>query len=349
MAATTTETCMSLIGRIRKGEYAPVYIFAGEEAFYLDALADALQENVLPEEERDFNQHIFYGPELQDLDTAIGVARQFPVMSDRKLVMVKEAQGMFNAKKQLEKMSKYCVAPVATTIFVLIFKGKELTASQKWVKEAVAKGAVYFNSPQVASWNLDREVRAYCSMNKINIEAKALSMLNDSIGSNMARYFNELDKLRLSVDKKDGAALTVTAEMVERNIGRSKEYNNYELSSAVMLRDYGRAMAIVDRFGKDPKSNPLTVTCVTLFNIFTRLLIMHYSPVKTEESVKATFNLKSISAVREIMAGIHNYSASSCVNAIRTLRDFDRKIKGVGTAQKDTELVKELIYYLFTR
>lgn len=347
-AALTTDAYRSIITNVAKGNVAPIYILAGEEPYYIDALADYMKENLLAEEERDFNQHVFHGPELQDLDVAIGVAKQYPVMSSRKLVMVREAQGMNNAKKQLEKIGKYCAKPTVSTIFVITIKGRDITASTKWVKDAVSHGAVYFNSPKVASWNLDKEVKAYCAMHRINIEPKALTMLSDNIGCDMGRYFGELEKLRTSEGKAEGEAFTITDEMVERNIGVSKDYNNFELTSAIMLRDYAKAMTIAEHFGKDPKGNPLTVTCGTLFTAFSRLLIAHYAPSKSEESIKEMFGLRAISAIKEIKAGLHNYSAASCVRAIRSLRDFDRKIKGVGTAQKDTELIKELIYYIFT-
>lgn len=348
-SSTTTDNYRNIITSVKRGNIANIYILAGEEPYFIDGIADAVQQNALAEEERDFNQHIFYGPDLSDLDIAVGAAKQYPVMSSRKLVMVKDAQGIPNAKKQFEKISQYCKSPTPSTILVITYKGRDITASTKWVKEAVAAGAVYFNSPIVASWNLDKEVKAYCSMNKISIEPKALSMLSDYIGCDMGRYFGELDKLKISEGNNPGETFIVTPLMVERNIGMSKDYNNFELTAAVMTRDYTKAMRIVNRFGKDPKNNPPTITCATLFNAFSRLLIAHYAPSKTEANLKQMFNLKAISAIRELQLGLRNYSAANCVNAIHSLREFDRKCKGVDSMQKDTEALKELIYYLFTK
>lgn len=332
-----------LLTEIKRKDFSPVYILMGEEAYYIDMIASALEENVVDEADRDFNLTSYYGSEI-DIPTIIATAQQFPVMANKRLVMVKEAQSKQNAKNELEGLADYIKQPNATTVLVIIFKGDNLNATSKLMKAAVSSTVKILKSPRLRDYQLAEPIKDYVSKKRLDIEDKAVQMLCDYIGSDLSKLFGEIDKLIVAT----GSGFKgITADLVEKNIGISKEFNNFELQSALIHKNYDKAMSIIDYFGSNPSKNPSVVMTGTLFSFFSKLVIAHFAVDKSESGISSLLSLKSGPQQREFFQAMRNYSASQAIGAIHALRDFDTRSKGIESFQNEFELLKELIYRIF--
>lgn len=344
--ATAKPTFQNVMADIRKSKFAPAYILIGEEPYFIDTVADALQERVVDEQGRDFDQHIYYGADV-DLEVMISTARQYPLMSERKLVMLREGQSITGGARQYDKLEKLIEHLPEQTIFVFAWKGeKGPTERTKWVKEAQGKGAVVLASPKVRDAVLPRLLADYCKEKGIGIDPTAAAMMSEAIGADVKRLFTEVDKFISGSQTTD--RLIITPEMVEKSVGVSKEYNNFELVKAINVRDWNRSVTIARHFIQNPKQNPLIVTASMLFNNFSRIMVAHYLPDKSPRAIMAEMGFRYDVQVKELSMAMRNYNASSCLRIIGALRDFDRKSKGVGSLQKDTDLFIDLIFKIFT-
>lgn len=343
MAKTVQSSYNELITNIRKREFAPVYFLMGEEPYFIDSVTDLLQNYVIPEDERDFNLSTFYGND-SSIDAVINASRRFPVMSDRQMVILKEVQTLHDAKNQLEKLDSYLQHPVKSTILVVIFKGDTVKQTSKFVKSIIKCGGVVFESSKVKEWQLDPIINDYCSSRKIRIDNKSVAMLKEFIGTDLKRLFGEIDKLVVA----SGTNSIITPELIERNIGWSKDFNNFELVKSIAYKNYEKAIKIIDYFERNPKQNPTIVTAIVLFNYFSNLLLAHYSQDKSDNGLMQQLRLKSSYSLNDIRPGLSNFSARKCINIIKHIRDFDCKSKGIGSMQKEYPLLKELMYNIFT-
>lgn len=332
-----------IISSLKKKQFAPVYILMGEEPYYIDSIASAIEEKAIPEEDRDFNCEVFFGAD-SDVASVAGAAQQFPVMAERKLVMLKEAQSMTQAKQQLEKLAPYVEKPNATTILVVTFKGDSLNATSALMKAAAKSGAVVFKSPQVKDYMLSAPVRDYCTAAGVGIDDKAVEMLCDYIGSPLSKLFGEIDKLVIAI----GERKRITPKDIEDNIGISKDFNNFELKSALSERNYPKAVMIVDYFKKNPKQNPTVLTTSVLFDYFAKLCIALFSSDKSEGALMKALEMKNSYALKDIYTGMRNFNATQAVNAVHAIRDFDARSKGIGSLQNEYDLLGELIFRILT-
>lgn len=337
-----------IISDIKKGSPAPVYILHGEEAYYLDLIADNIEKYGLEsEEDREFNFNAFYGNDA-DIPYIVATAQQFPVMATRRVVMLKEAQGMSQAKSQLEKFAPYVSRPNPNTVFVIVYKGEPFKASSALIKAAKKSGAIVFESGVPQDYQLFGIVRDYANQHKINIGDKALNLMVESIGTPLSKFFGELNKLVSIV----GHGKEITVADVEKNIGVSKEFTNFELVDAISTRNYPKAMRIVKYFETNPrtsqKNDPVKMVAGTLFSYFSNLVIAHYLPDKSEQAMMAEFGFRHPIQLRSIKDGLRNYSALHAVNAVHYLREFDTRSKGIESLQSDIELLDELIFKIFT-
>ncbi len=335
-----------IISDITVRRYAPVYILMGEEPYYLDDICDRLQTEVLPEEMRDFDSHIFYGADAE-MDDILNTALQYPVMSDRKLVMLREGQAMVQIKSKLEKLENYFRRPSPTTLLVIQIKSEPAAASLKWMRAAKEGGAVIYTSQPVRDYNLPDILRTYCTRNKINIQQNAISMLCEYVGTNLQRLFGEVEKLRTAAGKNPDEPVSITADMVERNIGISKEYNVYEFTTALIHRDYVKSIRIADFYALNGKDGQLISAGAAIFNAFARLMIAHYTK-GGDKALTTALKLSNRYALEEVKTGMRNYSAMSCMKIIHAVRDFDRRSKGIMSQQSSPALFSELIYRIFT-
>lgn len=321
----------------------PVIILMGQESYYIDALVEAFENYTIDEDDKDFNLHVFYGNDA-DIDNVVACAQQFPVMSDRKLVILKEAQSMYQSKSQLEKLAPYVLRPNSQTTFVLAFKGDNLNATSRLLKAAKESGAIIFKSEVVKDYQLPPNVRDYCSAHSFNIDDKALALICDYIGTPLSKIFGELDKLFMikGDDKK------ITCDDIERNIGISKEYNNLEFSNALIAKDYPRCIRMIKYFERNPKAAPTVMLTATIFNSFVRLVICHFVPDKSDSAMMQAAGLKSSYALKDIKSGMRKYNPAQAVRAIHYIREFDTKSKGVESYQNEYDLLTELVFKIIT-
>ena len=328
---------------IKKGEFAPVYLLMGEEPYYLDCIMESLEKSVVSEADRDFNLDVYYGQDI-DIATVIAAAQQFPVMAPRRLVALKEAQSMEQAKARLEQLTEYVKRPTPTTVFVVVYKGGNIDGRGKLMSAAAKSDAVVYKSAKLREYEMAAPIKEYCLARKIGIEDKAVTMLIESLGMDLAKVFGEIDKLIIA----EGKATRITADAVQRNIGISKEFNNFELHSALASKDYDKALRIIAYFKSNPTKNPTVVTTGTLFGFYSKLVIAHFLGDKSDASVMQELKLTNKFALGEYRTAMTRYTPRQALGAVHALRDFDVRSKGIDSFQNEYDLLSELIYRIFT-
>lgn len=335
-----------LLDRIKKRDFASVYLLMGEEPYYIDLIVDALERSVVKEENQAFDQLVFYGAD-SDLEVVIASAHQYPVMGDRLLVILKEAQTCPGTKTQLDKLSSYISHPNSEGVFVLAYKGDNLSATSSLMKAASKAGdnVVVFKSPKIREYQLAGPIKDYCNSKKIAIDEQAIHILIEYIGNSLQKLFGEIDKLIVSAGP---GSQRITAGMVEENIGISKEFNNFELIKAVATKDYPKTLRILDYFRKNPKNNPSVMTTSMLQKYFSQLVVAHFTQDKSDRNLLEVLQLKSSYALKDIREGLRMYSPRQSLASISALRDFDCKSKGIGSFQNEYDLQKELMFKIFT-
>lgn len=345
MAKSTgkTYTFMDIAADIRAGRFAPIYLLQGDEPYYMDKAVGLFAERVVPDTEaRDFDQYNFFGADT-DLRTVVDTCRQFPLMGERQLVMLREAQSLPNARSELEKLAAYARNPVLSTVLVIVYKAEPLKSTSELVKAIKKSNGVVFESAKLREWQLGTVINDYCKEHKVGIDARAVEMLKEYVGTDLSRLFGEIDKLMVA----SGHA-PITPESIERNIGISKDYNVFELIAAISQRNYEKSMRIVDYFERNPKQNPVILATSMLFRFFSNLMLAYYAPDRSERGIMAQLGFHSPYQLKDIRQAMQCYSARSCMNIIHALRILDCRSKGIGSNQKDYALLKEFIYQVFT-
>ncbi len=332
-----------IISDIKKGNCSKVYLLMGEEDYYIDMLVNAFESSVISEEDKDFNYNVYYGVDA-DIDTVVASAQQLPVMASKRLVILKEAQSMPKAKTQLDKLAPYVAHASESTVFVVAYKGENLNATSALMKSASKSGSVIFKSARVKDYQLASHVKDYCSARKVGIDDRAVEILCEYIGGPLTKLFGEVNKL-IQIKGNNGR---INEADVDAHIGISKEFNNFELISAISKKNYPKAVQIVAYFKANSKANPTVLTTAQLFSFFSKLVIAHYAPDKSEAGIKAALGLRYPGAWYEIRDGLRNYNPLSAFNAIQAIREFDVQSKGVGSFKNEYDLLLELIFKLFT-
>lgn len=324
-----------IISDIKKGIFKPVYLLMGEEPYFIDQITDAIVENALDDSERDFNQTVLYGNEAE-VSFVINAAKRYPMMAERQLIVIKEAQNM----DKIDALVYYVQELQPATVLVIDYKGKNL--KDKKLVSAIEKVGIVFESKKLYDSQLPSFINDYVSDMGMTIAIKAVSMLADFIGNDLGRMAGELRKLKIVT----GGDTMITPEIVEANIGISKDYNNFELLDAVINKEYYKVAGIVKYFEKNPKNNPLVLTISVLFNFFSNLMILYYTKDKSDAGIAKELNMKSQFHTQRYKKALQNYSAFKCVDIISYIREYDAKSKGVGVAPNtsDASLLKELLF-----
>ena len=325
---------------LKAGQYAPVYVLMGEESYYIDRITDYIAEHVLREEERDFNQTVVFGADVTAGQVA-DLARRFPMMAERQVVIVKEAQNI----KNWERLEAYFEKPQPTTILVLAYKNGTIDGRKKVVAKAQKCGVV-FESKKKRDYELPGFIEGYLKTKQCTIDNKATLMIADHIGADLSRLTSELDKVVMALPEKDRR---ITPEVVEQQIGVSKDFNGYELRSAIANRDIVKANRIVKYFDSNPKSGSAFMLIPLLFSYFQNLMIAYYSPNRTNENEVAKWlDLRNGWAAREYVLGMRNYSGVKVMQIIDKIRETDAKSKGLDNPNTGVgELLKELVSFIF--
>ena len=334
MAKETTyeEIARDLKNRI----YKPVYYLMGEESYYIDRISEYIAQTVLNENEKEFNQTILYGADT-DIATIINAAKRYPMMSKYQVVIVKEAQGV----KNIDELSYYLQKPLESTILVLCHKHGVLDRRKKLAAE-IEKVGVLFESKKIKDTQLAGFITSYLKRKSIEIEPKASEMMAEFVGTDLSRMAGELEKLIITLPK---GQKRITPEQIEQNIGISKDYNNYELRNALIIKDVFKANQIIKYFEENPKTNPLQMTLSVLFNFFSNLMLAYYAPEKSEQGIAAQLGLKSPWQSNDYLAAMRKYSGVKVMQIIGEIRYCDAKSKGVGNSSLgDGELLRELVY-----
>jgi len=335
----TGESYQSIMSNLKAGKYSPVYILMGEESYYIDKISDYIEENVLKPEERDFNQVVLYGSEttaIQIVDNCKG----YPMMANRRVVIVKEAQNLRN----YDTIERYLEKPVNTTILVLCYKNGSIDKRRKVVSVAKAVGVVY-ECKKLYDREIPVFIGAYLKSKKAVIETKASQMIADHIGADLNRLTSELDKVLISLSENDRR---VTPEIVEREIGVSKDFNPFELRNAIVNRDVYKANQIVKYFNTNPKAGSAYSLIPILFTYFQNLMIAYYSPNRNNpEQVAQFLDLKSAWSAQDYMTGMRNYSGMKVMSIIHKMREMDTMSKGLDNVSVSAgDLLKELVFFI---
>lgn len=332
---TFSELKRQLAARVK---LAPVYLLHGEEGYYIDELVKDF-EALVPEEERDFNLYILYAPE-SGVETVMDVCHRYPMMAQRQVVIVKEAQAV--RADQLNKLHSYVERPNETTVLVISCRGAQ--AKGKELLAAVKKNGVIFESKRLSERNVVPVINDLIKEKGLNVDPKALAMLRDYIGADLSRLYNEIGKLALIL----GPGAMVTPEAIERNIGVSKDYNNFELVDAIVSRNPAKAFAIVEYFRNNPKNNPTVMTVSSLFNQFSNLLIYHYTRDKSQSGYMDALGMRNAWGLRVYEVAARNYNVRQTIEIISAIREFDARSKGIGSRQNEYDLLKDLVYRILT-
>lgn len=321
---------------IKARRFSPLYLLMGDEPYYIDQLTDMLIATVLPEDEKDFNQHILYGMET-DVASVITLGRSFPMMSEYQLIVIKEAQNL----SKIDELELYAKNPLKSTVLVLNYKGGTLDKRKKLSAE-IEKHGVLFESKKIPDYKIPAFITSYIQSQGLTIDQKSSQMLADYLGNDLSKLTNEIAKLLIAIPK---GQKQITAELIELNIGISKDYNNFELLKAVIEKNTFKVNQIADYFEKNPKNNPLIVTLVVLFNFFSNLMICYWAKDKSENGIAAELGFRNPYQAKDYVAALRNYNAFKCMEILSLLRTYDAKCKGVdNVSASDGELLKELLY-----
>lgn len=331
-------TYEEIVRALRAGRFAPVYYLMGEESYYIDKVSEFIVDTALKEEEKDFNLTVFYGSEVS-VDDVMNAARRFPMMADRQVVLVREAQNL--AAK--EKLTSYLDHPQPSTVLVFCHKHGSLDRRKKPAPE-IQKMGVLYESKKLYDSQLPGFVTSYLKRKGVAMESNAVMMVCEHVGSDLSRLSGELDKLLLALPEGEKM---INAAFVERHVGVSKDFNNFELVSALVSKDALKVGRIVKYFNDNPKACPLQVTLSVLFGFFSNLMVAYYAPERTEEGIAAWIEQPRWQVTRNIMPAMKKYSGVKVMQIIAKLRETDTKSKGRGNSMATPgELLLELAHYI---
>lgn len=325
-----------IIKKIKAKEFSPVYLLHGEEPYFIDLITNALLKHVLEAHEKDFNQTIMYG---KDCDTAMlfAQAKQFPMMAERQVVVLKEAQDL----KSWDWLDDYMKNVVPSTVLVIAYKYKKIDGRKKFLKDIKKSGIVY-QSDKIRDYELPGWVSKYVRSVGFTITEKAVHLLANATGNNLAKVTKEIEKLSIVLEK----GTTISDVHIEENIGISKDYNVWELASAVEERQVLKALEIVKYFEQNPKATAGVVVVSTLFETFKRLMFIHFSSQMSDQEIAGALRMNPY-FVKKSKQALKMFPVKKTAKNISILQEYDLKFKGVnrGTAS-DGELYKELIFRL---
>jgi DNA polymerase III subunit delta len=329
-------TYEDIIKGVRNHDYKPVYFLMGEESYYIDKIADFIGDTVLKKNEKEFNQIIAYGNDV-DIATIISTAKRYPMMSDYQVVIIKEFQNVNN----IDELSFYLQNPQPTTILVLCYKNGVIDKRKKLTAD-IQKVGILFDSKKMKDAQIPMFVSSYLKRKSIDIEPKAAELMAEFVGSDLSRLSSELEKLIISLSKNEKR---ITCDHIERNIGISKDYNNIELRNALIYKDVLKANKIIKYFNDNPKTNPIQLTLSMLFNFYSNLMLAYYAPVKNEQGIAQQLGLKFAWQAKDYLSAMNKYTGVKVMNIISDIRCCDASSKGIGgNSISNGDLLKELVF-----
>lgn len=332
-------THREIVEQIRRQEYKPIYLLMGEEAYYIDRISEYIADNVLTKDEQDFNQTIIYCTRETAVADVINCARRYPMMAKHQVVIVKEAQNLL----KIDELAVYAQNPMETTILVICYKNGKVDGRKKLIP-AVEKVGVVFESPKLKDGMLPQFIADYLRRKQVSIEERACLMMAESVGADLNRMAGELDKLVLALPT---GQMRITPDLVEQYVGISKEFNLWELRTAVSNKDVAKVNKIIFYFDQNPKANSPVATVAMLFNFFAQLMLAYYSPDRTERGMMVQLDLRQNWQLREYTTAMRNYTALKTMRIIGKLREADARLKGINRGNlTDADIMHELFFYI---
>lgn len=331
-----------ILNDLKKGKYAPVYFLQGEETFFIDQISDYIEENAIDEASKSFNQTVMYGKDV-NVVTILNNARRFPMMSERQLVLVKESQNISDLKLDAgqQQLIQYLDKPVGSTILVFCHKNKSLD-KRKSLYKAIQKHAVVLDAKKMYDNQVPAWIEGYVKQKGYKITTKAVHLLSDSIGNNLERLSNEIDKMLINFPEP----IEINEDMVQKYVGISKDFNVFELQKALTTKDVLKANKIINYFAANPKTNPLLPVIAVLFSFYSKLLIGYTSTDKSERGIASALKVNPF-FVKDYLYAMRTYSPAQVIANISHLRKADLQLKGYyGGGLKEGEILKELIFQL---
>ncbi|HMG15710.1 MAG TPA: DNA polymerase III subunit delta [Saprospiraceae bacterium] len=323
----------AIIKDIQNRKFKPIYLLHGEEPFFIDEIANALEAYVLSEEEKSFNFSILYGKDT-DIRTITDTAMRYPMMADKQLVMVREAQEL----KNISELQNYAERPVESTVLVLCHKYKKLDGRLK-LSSNIAKSGVVFESKSLYDNQIPEWIATYLQHQKINASNDICRLLAENLGNDLTKITNELEKLTLNLEMGSN----VTKDDIDKYIGISKEYNVYELQKALAEKDGLKTIKIAMNMAANLKKNPLIVTISSLSSYFSKVYLLHFAKSSSDQEQLKVLKLGSPFFLKEYKLAAARYSLAQCESIISIIKEFDLKSKGLENVNTThEELLKEL-------
>ena len=330
----------SVMRDLEARHFLPLYYLMGDEAYYIDKISNWIAENLLQPEERDFNQTVLFGSDVT-ASQIVDAAKRYPMMSEYQVLIVKEAQNI----KNTEPLEKYFKAPMPSTILVMCHKNGFVDGRKKEYVKSIQQAGVLFESRKLRERDLPAFIEGYLQAKNVTIDPKSTQLIADSIGADLSRLVGELDKVLLSLPQEDRR---VTPQVVEDQIGVSKDFNGYELRDAIVNRNIFKANQIVKYFDENPKAGSIYSFLPLLFNYFQNLMLAHYCPQKnSQDRVAKWLDLGKEWLAKEYMTGMKHYSAMKVMQILSKIREIDAKSKGLDNPNTPPgELMRELIFFI---
>ena len=330
----------AILKDLKANKFAPIYFLQGEESYFIDRITEYIEKNAIPEFERGFNQLVMYGKE-SPMHVILSNARKFPMMAERQLVLVKEAQSIPDlGKEEAQKLLLgYLANPLPSTILVFAHKHKKLDGRSSLKKE-LDKKAVFVESEKVKDWKLTEWIEGYFRELGHQIEPKAAQLLADSIGNNLEVIHNEVGKMLINFTEPT----KFTVDHISKNIGINKDYNNFELSKAIGFKDVKKANQIIHYFIQNPKSHPVIPIFSLLYTYFTKVALVHKVGAGPDNQIASAIGVYPF-AVKEYLAAARNYKLGKVIEVFGYIREADLRFKGVDSGSMDEgEILRELVY-----
>ena len=329
---------VKIVNDVKAGNIKPIYFLMGDESYYIDKLSEYIEKNILSEEEKGFNQTVIYGRDVT-IEDIVGTAKRYPMMAERQVVIVKEAQDL---TKTIDKLESYAENPMPTTVLVFCYKYKVLDKRKKLVK-LLAKNGLLYESKKLYENQVGQWITRVLQGKGYTIEPKANAMLVEFLGNDLSKINNELEKLQIILPK----GTLISAKHIEENIGFSKDFNVFELQNALGSKNQYKAYQIAQYFADNPKDNPMVVTTSLVFSFFIKLLKYHGLKDKNPNNVAKVLGVSPF-FLKDYDLAFRNYPMKKVSQIVTTLRDIDVKSKGVGAnALPNSDLLKEMLVKIF--
>ncbi len=330
---------VKVVNDIKNGIIKPIYFLMGEEPYYIDKLADYIEQNILSEEEKGFNQTVLYGRDVT-IEDIVGTAKRYPMMAERQVVIVKEAQDL---SRTIDTIEKYAENPMQSTVLVFCYKYKSLDKRKKNLFKQLTSNGIVFESKKLYENQVGQWISRVLQGKEYAIEPKANAMLVEFLGNDLSKINNELEKLQIILPK----GTTISPKHIEENIGFSKDFNNFELLNALGSKNQLKAYQIVQYFAENPKENPMVVTTSTVFGFFVKILKYHGLKDRNPKTVAPILGISPF-FLKDYDVALKNYPMKKVSQIVATLRDVDVKSKGVGAnGLPQHDLLKEMLIGVF--